>query len=81
MLERKTSEHRRPTASLRDTPVISSAARLNDVMRHSISTVNTPSEMLSRIASVGVRRRRFFFVLLLLITMPLRYSPSPGSEG
>jgi hypothetical protein len=54
MLERKTSEQRRPIASVRDTPVISSAARLNDVMRHIMSTVKTPSEMLSSIASVGV---------------------------
>jgi hypothetical protein len=47
-------------ASERDTPVIASAARLKDVMRHSRSTVNTPSEMLSRMSSVGVRA--VFFV-------------------
>jgi hypothetical protein len=35
-------------------PVIFSAARLKEVMRHSESTVKTPSEMLSRMASVGV---------------------------
>jgi hypothetical protein len=54
MLERKTSEQRRPMASVRDTPVMVSAARLKDEMRHSRSTVNTPSDMLSRMASVGV---------------------------
>jgi transcriptional regulator with XRE-family HTH domain len=42
----------RPSASARDTPVIFSAARLNDVTRHASSTVNTPSEILSRMASV-----------------------------
>jgi hypothetical protein len=52
MLDRKTSEHRRPMASLRGTPVISSAARLNEVTRQSESTVKTPSEMLSRMVSV-----------------------------
>jgi hypothetical protein len=52
MLDRKTSEHRRPKASLRGTPVISSAARLNEVTRHSESTVKTPSEMLSRMVPV-----------------------------
>jgi hypothetical protein len=41
-------------ASLREVLVIFSAARLNEVMRHSRSTVKTPSEMLSRMASVGV---------------------------
>jgi len=53
MLARKTSEHGRPMASRRGIPVISSAARLNEVMRQAASTVNTPSEMLSRIAAVG----------------------------
>ena len=53
MLQRNTSAQGRPRASARDTPVISSAARLKDVMRQSRSTVNTPSEMLSRIASVS----------------------------
>jgi hypothetical protein len=62
MLERKTSEHRFPRASPRATPVISSAARLNDVMRHSGSTVKTPSEMLSKMASVGAPRSEAFFV-------------------
>lgn len=55
MLERNTSEHGRPTASARATPVISSAARLNEAIRHCASTVNTPSEMLSRMASVALR--------------------------
>jgi len=54
MLERNTSGQSRPIASFRDIPVISSAARLNEVIRHSRSTVKTPSEILSRIASVGV---------------------------
>jgi len=54
MLERKTSAQRRPSASLRGTPVIFSAARLNEVTRHSPSTVNTPSDMLSKIAFVAV---------------------------
>jgi hypothetical protein len=53
MLARKTSEQRLPIASHRVMLVISSAARLNDVMRHCGSTVNTPSEMLSMIASAG----------------------------
>ena len=52
MLERKTSEQNRPLASSREMPVIVSAARLNEVMRQSWSTVKTPSEMLSRMASV-----------------------------
>jgi len=52
MLARNTSAQGFPMASPRDMPVISSAARLNDVILHSPSTVNTPSEMLSRIASV-----------------------------
>jgi hypothetical protein len=63
MLDRNTSEQRRPMASLRGMPVISSAARLKDVMRHSASTVKTPSEMLSRIASVGVVRAGFITFL------------------
>ena len=54
MLERNTSGQSRPIASFRDIPVISSAARLNEVIRHSRSTVKTPSEILSRMASVGV---------------------------
>ena len=54
MSARSTSEHRRPMASRRSTPVICSAARLNEVTRHCRSTVKTPSEMLSRMASVGV---------------------------
>ena len=63
---------RRPIASLRDTPVITSAARLNDVMRHSLSTVNTPSEMLSKIASVGLACgpvTRFLFVLRCVLIL------------
>jgi hypothetical protein len=48
MLARKTSQQRLPTASSRLTPVIRSAARLNDVIRHSRSTVKTPSLMESR---------------------------------
>jgi hypothetical protein len=38
-----------------DISVIPSAAQLNEVIRHSRSTVKTPSEMLSRMASVGGR--------------------------
>ena len=53
MLARNTSEQRRPMASSRATPVICSAPRLKEVMRHSGSTVNTPSEMLSRMESVA----------------------------
>jgi hypothetical protein len=59
MLERKTSEQSRPRASWRTIPVISSAARLNEVTRHARSMVKTPSEMLSRIASVGVKPQAF----------------------
>jgi hypothetical protein len=39
----KTSEHRLPKAISFGTPVIRSAARLNEVMRQLQSTVNTPS--------------------------------------
>jgi len=60
-LHRKTSEQRRPIASERPTPVMSSAARLKDVMSQSMSTVKTPSEMLSRITSVGVKAPGFLF--------------------
>jgi len=49
MLARNTSEHSRPTASRRRTPVIRSAARLNTPIRHWGSTVKTPSFMESRI--------------------------------
>ncbi|MPN13149.1 hypothetical protein SDC9_160469 [bioreactor metagenome] len=52
MLDLNTSGQGRPIASLRSMPVMASAARLNEVTRHSRSTVKTPSEMLSRIASV-----------------------------
>jgi len=52
MLDLNTSEQRRPTASERGTPVITSAALLKEVMRHFRSMVKTPSEMLSRIVSV-----------------------------
>jgi hypothetical protein len=51
MLERNTSEHGFPMASLRRMPVMLSAARLNETMRQSASTVNTPSEILSRMVS------------------------------
>jgi len=82
MLDRKTSEHPFPRASPRRTPVISSAARLNEVILQSPSTVKTPSEMLSRMASVGEaggRTDRFFpavffisrgvFILVILLTI------------
>jgi hypothetical protein len=52
MLDLKTSQQRRPIASLRFMPVMSSAARLNEVIFQSRSTVKTPSEMLSRIDAV-----------------------------
>jgi len=52
MLERNTSEQSLPIASCLSTPVISWAARLKEVILHSGSTVKTPSEMLSRMASV-----------------------------
>ena len=41
----KTSEHRLPIALTSDTPVMRSAALLKEVMRQSLSTVNTPSAM------------------------------------
>jgi len=63
MLDLNTSEQHCPIASLRGTPVISSAARLKNEMRQSGSTVKTPSEMLSRIASAGVRALLFVFLL------------------
>jgi hypothetical protein len=59
------------TKDLRTTPpdrigpfhaVISSAARLNEETSHCASTVKTPSEMLSRITSVGVSVLVLFFV-------------------
>jgi hypothetical protein len=62
MLARNTSEQRRPRASVRPMPVMSSAARLNDVIRHSASTVNTPSEMLSRMMSVERAPAWWFFM-------------------
>ena len=52
MLARKTSQQGRPIASDAETPVIFSAARLKNVIRHSGSTVNTPSAMLFKIISV-----------------------------
>jgi hypothetical protein len=50
-------------------PVISSAARLKKVIRQSKSTVNTPSEMLSRIASVGAVNTGPWFSFVLPITI------------
>jgi hypothetical protein len=50
ILDRKTSKQRWP----RGTPVIASAARLKVAIRHAVSTVKTPSEMLSKMASVVV---------------------------
>lgn len=46
MLERNTSAHRRPMASARATPVISSAARLNDVTCQSRSSEHTVRDAL-----------------------------------
>ena len=43
MLDSKTSQQGRPITSSRRTPVICSAALLKKVMRHSASTVRTPS--------------------------------------
>ena len=51
MFARKTSRQGRPTASSRRIPVISSAARLKDMIRQSRSTVKTPSPRESRITS------------------------------
>ena len=51
----KTSQHGRPTASRSCVPVIVAAARLKEVTRKSLSTVNTPSLMESKI----VLRPRF----------------------
>jgi hypothetical protein len=78
MLERNTSEQNRPMASLREVFVIFSAARLNEVMRHSRSTVKTPSEMLSRMASVGVSGAGVF---VFLRTFILFYEDSPCREN
>ncbi|OQA61780.1 MAG: hypothetical protein BWY39_02010 [Spirochaetes bacterium ADurb.Bin269] len=52
MFDLKTSKQFLPIASVRSTPVIRSAARLNEVIFQSLSTVNTPSEMLSRMFEV-----------------------------
>jgi len=52
ILALKTSQHCLPTASSFFMPVIFSAARLNDVIFHSESTVKTPSAMLSSIILV-----------------------------
>ena len=68
MLERNTSMQSRPIASRRGTPVISSAARLNEVMRHVSSTVKTPSEMLSRMAPVGAPIPVSFRLVLRAVT-------------
>jgi len=51
---------------MRDT-VISSAARLNEVIRQSKSTVKTPSEMLCRMASLGVKAAGLTLFLRLFI--------------
>ena len=45
---RKTRAQRLPMTSLRDQPVMRSAARLNEVIRPSWSTVKMPSGMLSK---------------------------------
>ena len=57
---RKTSQHGRPSASPCGTPVICSAARLNEVIRNPSSTVKTPSATESRMVatSSGVGRAR-----------------------
>jgi len=49
MLSWKTSQQRRPIASSLDTPVISSAARLKEVIDQFSSTVQTPSTIESKI--------------------------------
>ena len=51
LVARKTSEQVRPMASAAGTPVMRSAARLNDVIRQSLSTVKTPSAIQSRMVS------------------------------
>ena len=48
---RKTARQGWPMASERGIPVMVSAARLNEVMRHCALTVNTPSVIASRIAA------------------------------
>ncbi len=58
MLEWNTSRQRLPRASCAGTPVISAAARLNEVMRQSRSTVNTPSATLSMMVSQDMSRGR-----------------------
>jgi hypothetical protein len=52
MLARKTSQQGRPNASCAEMPVISSAARLKNVIRQSRSMVKTPSAMLFKMISV-----------------------------
>jgi hypothetical protein len=59
------------------TPVISSAARLNEVTTHSMSTVKTPSEMLSRIDSVGDRAAGFMFLVRAFMAV-ISGNPGPG---
>ena len=53
MLALKTSQQGFPMASSRVTPVIPCAARLNEVIRQSLSTVKTPSAMESRMIFVA----------------------------
>jgi len=50
---------------------MSSAARLNDVMRQFLSTVKTPSEMLSSIASVeaGATVGNFRFLFEVMVNL------------
>jgi hypothetical protein len=81
ILDLNTSEQSRPNASFRGIPVISSAARLKEVTRQFMSTVNTPSDMLSRIASVGAKNADSLFLstmedpLLNGLTFPRTLTP------
>jgi len=56
-------------------PVIRSAARLNEAIRHCGSTVKTPSEMLSRIASVDVPAVYGIFLLTTFYIPDFRKLP------
>jgi len=59
-LERKTSEQRRPIASERFTPVISSAARLNEVTSHCLSNVKHHLRCSPRSPPLASRYRFFY---------------------
>jgi hypothetical protein len=62
MSPRKISRQDRPNAFSSETPVSSAIARLNDVMRQSESTVNTPHPMVSRMMSWAFSGRFLCFM-------------------